>query len=437
MSRKLFPILVIAAWGMVALPVSNQANATTPLVKAVIQNLRNLVQLIPQNQPKRNARKADAMIPGDGLSTGRASLAELRFNDGSLARVGEQAVFRFLPKTRNFKLSNGTVLLLIPPGQGRTRINTPNAAAAIRGSGLFVRYDENSDTSLVGALTDSGIEVSNRDASQRLVLKPGQVIVVVKGRFQGLYNFDLRTFYETSDLVRGLDLTREKSEPSADPAIAKVQEETAAAAAAQSPITGQGVVENPPFVQLTAAPNPPSNTSINTNNPTNNPVNSVVDTQETVSDSTKQSGNNRGQDNTDTNNSNVTPPIIIQTPAPPATTPTTPIQTESPTPPVTTPPVTPTKPESPTPPVTTPPVTPTKPESPTPPVTTPPVTPTKPESPTPPVTTPPVTPIPQTPPTPPVDTTPVTPIPPTPPTPPIDTKPEIPLPTPTPPIPST
>lgn len=142
MFRKLLPFLVAGCWGTAVLPLPEQATAATPLTRAVIQNLHNVVQIIPYKQPKRRARKSDAIIPGDGLSTGRASLAELRFNDGSLARVGEQAIFRFLPKTRNFRLTNGTVLLLIPPGQGRTRVNTPNAAAAIRGSALFIRYDE-------------------------------------------------------------------------------------------------------------------------------------------------------------------------------------------------------------------------------------------------------------------------------------------------------
>ncbi|YAF97153.1 MAG: FecR domain-containing protein [Nodularia sp. CChRGM 3473] len=246
----------------------NRANAITPLTRAEIQNLRNLVQLIPRSQKRRPARKADPMIPGDGLSTGRASLADLRFNDGSLARIGEQAVFRFLPRTRNFRLSNGTVLLLIPPGRGQTRIQTPNAAAAIRGSALFVRYDQETDTTIVGALTNSGIEVSNQEASQNQVLEAGQLIVVVKGEFQGLYDFDLRNFYETSDLVRGLNLTKSNLLSTPDPAIASIQAEIAAALAAQSPITGEGVLENPAFLQLSAnSSNAPSPDNITGNSP--------------------------------------------------------------------------------------------------------------------------------------------------------------------------
>ncbi|MUG96266.1 iron dicitrate transport regulator FecR [Scytonema sp. UIC 10036] len=253
MFRKLLILLVMSLWGSVVLPLPQKASAVTPLTLAVIQELKNLVQLVPHNKPQRQARKLDSMIPGDGLSTGRASLAELRFNDGSMARIGQQAVFQFLPKTRNLRLSNGTILLLIRPGQGKTQINTPNAAAAIRGSALFVRYDPQTDTTIVGALTNSGIQVQNKNASQNQNLAAGQLIVVVKDRFQGLYDFDLRTFYETSNLVRGLDLTLKSGVPSLDPAIASVQAETAAAVATQQPLIGQGVIENLPVLTTTTS----------------------------------------------------------------------------------------------------------------------------------------------------------------------------------------
>ncbi|NJM19271.1 MAG: FecR domain-containing protein [Richelia sp. SM1_7_0] len=250
MFRKLFPLVVVSLWGVVVLSPSQPASASTPLTQAVVKSLRNWVQLMPQSRPKRRAQIKDAMTPGDGLSTGKASLADLRFNDGSLARIGERAVFRFVPRSRTFTLSNGTVLLLIPPGRGETKVRTRSAAATIRGSALFVRYDEQTDTTVVGSLTDSGIEVFNQDESRSRVLKAGQLIVLVKGEIQGLYNFDLRSFYDTSDLVRGLDLTKPNNTPSSDPAMASVQAETSEALSKQVPITGENVVENPSFIQL-------------------------------------------------------------------------------------------------------------------------------------------------------------------------------------------
>ncbi|MGJ5628698.1 FecR domain-containing protein, partial [Nostoc sp. CALU 1950] len=282
MFYKSFPLLVISLWAVIVLPLPNRVSAITPLTRAEIQNLRNIVQLIPKDKlKKRPARKLDAMTPGDGLSTGRASLADLRFNDGSLARVGEQALFQFLPKTRDFKLSNGTVLLLIPPGQGQTRIQTPNAAAAIRGSALFVRYDQQTDTTIVGALTNSGIEVSNKEASETQVLEAGQMVIIVKGKFDRLYDFDLRNFYETSQLVRELDLNRQNPVPTPDPAITSVQAETVEALEAQPPIKGEGVFE------MKLAPTPDTSTETKPNASTETKPNASTETKPDTSTETK------------------------------------------------------------------------------------------------------------------------------------------------------
>ncbi|WP_373529720.1 FecR domain-containing protein [Nostoc sp.] len=376
MFYKSFPLLVISLWGVIVLPLPNRVIAITPLTRAEIQNLHNRVQLIPRDNTKsRPARKSDAMTPGDGLSTGRASLADLRFNDGSLARVGEQALFQFLPKTREFKLLNGTVLLLIPPGQGQTRIRTPNAAAAIRGSALFVRYDQQTDTTIVGALTNSGIEVSNKEASETQVLEAGQMVIIVKGKFQNLYDFDLRNFYETSEMVRELDLDRQSPEPTPEPAITSVQAETAAALEAQQPIEGEGVIENPSFVQLTPSPSssPSNNTETPPVTPTQTPPVTPTPTTPVTSTPTTPVTPPVTSTETPTQTPPVTPPVIppvtppvIPPVTPPETTPVTPPETPPVTPPVI-PPVTPPETTPVTPPETTPvtppettPVTPTE-----------------------------------------------------------------------------
>jgi len=271
MSRKSLPLIAIVLWGFIALPVlSDSASAETPLTRAFIQNIRNLVQLLPKNLPVRKARTSDAIVPGDGLATGRSSLADLRFNDGTFTRIGERTVFRFLPKTRNFTLSNGTALLLIPPGRGVTQIQTPNAAASIRGSGLFVRYDEQTDTTIIGALTNSHIQVTNQNATEKQELKAGQLIILVKDKIQGIYDFDLETFYNTSELVQELNLNGKTARFKPDPELDLVRAETIAALAKQSPIIGTDVIVNPPFVQMSVSF--PLNTNLNST-----PINSALE----------------------------------------------------------------------------------------------------------------------------------------------------------------
>jgi hypothetical protein len=407
MFRKCFLLIIISVWGVIVFPLPKQADATTPLSVAVIQNLRNLVQLMPHNKFKRQARKSDSMSPGDKLSTGRSALADLRFNDGSLARIGEQAVFQFLPQKRNFNLNHGTVLLLIPPGRGQTRIRTPNAAAAIRGSALFVRYDQETDTTVVGALTNSGIQVSNKDASQKRELQAGQLIVLVKGELKGLYDFDLRTFYETSSLVRDLNLTLRNGIPNSDPAIASVQAETAAAVAAQSPVSGQDVVENPSFVKPTPSRNLPTNNTTRDNSP----VDTILETRDVVpnavSSSTSKPRTPTGSVTPPTDESTtITLPIVTPPPTNPVTVtqPTTTVPVVPPstipastqptvTAPVVTPPAVPVTQPTVTAPVVTPPSVPVTQPTVTAPVVTPPSVPVIQPTVTAPVVTPPSVPV--------------------------------------------
>ena len=196
------PVLsIVLAWGAIA-PTAVQAE--TALKKATITTLRNRVRLKGKGSPLRSAQPSDILKPGDRLTTGRSSLAEFRFNDGTLARMGELALFRFVPRQRNFFLNQGTVLLLIPPGKGISRVRTPNIQAGIRGSALFVRHDPDTNTTIVGALTNSGIEVSDRGTNQIQELKAGQMVVAVDGQIESLYDFDLATFYETSVLGEGI-----------------------------------------------------------------------------------------------------------------------------------------------------------------------------------------------------------------------------------------
>jgi hypothetical protein len=141
-----------------ALICTQKAQAETALTQAVIEDMRNLVQLLPQNSSVRRARVKDIMIPGDRISTGRASLVDLRFNDGTRARIGEQTVFRFLPQTRTLRLSNGTLLLLVPPNSGITTIQTPDTVCKYQGGAIFVRHDHDYGTIVSGLTSEASCE---------------------------------------------------------------------------------------------------------------------------------------------------------------------------------------------------------------------------------------------------------------------------------------
>lgn len=215
---------------------------------ARVDFLRNRVQLLPATDQARRARISDILQIGDSLRTMRRSRAELRFNDDSLARIGERATFQFTPNTRNFQLANGTVLLLIPPGKGRSTIQTPNAVTGIQGSALFVRYIPETDTTIVGALTDNPdgpMVLFNRDGTEQQALRANEIGVIEGNQITELYRFDSQLFWESSGLAEGLNIS-EGSTDSNDP-LAGVHQEIREAIAKRDPLPsdGAGVIENP------------------------------------------------------------------------------------------------------------------------------------------------------------------------------------------------
>lgn len=245
--------------------IPSTALAQTSLTWAKVERLRNRVHLIPSNRGARLARVTDVMSVGDALRTASSARAELRFNDGSLARVGEQATFRFSPNTRNFQLSNGTVLLLIPPGRGRTTIQTPNAVTGIQGSALFVRVrclaeltaegHCSSPVTLVGALTNNpaGAMVAyNENGSQQQPIYAGEMVVIEGETITQRHEFDLRTFYQTSGLVEGLELDSSTPPESLSNDLQGVWQEIQDALELQGDFDDSGeegeIVENPEFI---------------------------------------------------------------------------------------------------------------------------------------------------------------------------------------------
>jgi len=219
-----------------------------PLRWAEIIFLRNRAQLLREDEDVRRANVADRLNVGDALRTLRRSRAELRFNDDSLARIGERATFQFTPNTRNFQLTNGTVLLLIPPSRGRTTIQTPNAVTGIQGSALFVRYIPETNTTIVGALTDNPngpMVLFNEDGTEQQALRANEVGVIEGDRITELYRLDSELFWQSSPLAEGFDYSQDS--PTGTDSLDAVRQEIREAISKQEPLleNDESIIENP------------------------------------------------------------------------------------------------------------------------------------------------------------------------------------------------
>jgi hypothetical protein len=233
--------------------LANPGRASVPLTRADLETILNRVELVQRGRV-RPARTTDFMSVGDSLRTAAASRAELRFNDGSLARVGERATFQFVPNTRNFRLTDGTLLLLIPPNRGRSVIETPSAVTGIQGSAVVVRHVQESNLTVVMALTNNpdgpmtmtindcaeGGAVNNNNCATEYSLYAGQMALVQNARVQVL-DFDLHTFYNTSPLVDGLELDNPHPKTPLGGGLEEVRGETLAALNQHSPFNDANV----------------------------------------------------------------------------------------------------------------------------------------------------------------------------------------------------
>ena len=232
------------------------------LTRAEVYKLRNQVELLPLNQSARAAKLSDVLVPQDALRTAAASVAELLFNEGSIARVDASSVFRFREGLRRFQLSSqfaplvaplatksldrllaqaqlrretifvldsGTALLMSPPNGSGTQVETPQSNVTIiapkaasgdltpggitesglllppeRSSAVMVVHNPSSNSTRVFALTDGDIRVFNRAGTSSTALIGGQTVAVSNGTLGAVSEFDLRAFYRTVPLAAGL-----------------------------------------------------------------------------------------------------------------------------------------------------------------------------------------------------------------------------------------
>jgi len=208
----------------------------TALTRAEVYQLQNTVELLLRNQSPRPAQLQDIMAPRDAVRTGSRSRAELLFNEGSLAWLGSNSTFRFLPGLRRYQLPDGSLrseaviqlrsgvlAMAIPPAAAGgdnvdTTIETPEGAIQIisdaerLGGGsdglpdnsiaLFVTSDPTNGQVQLIALTNIGFQFSGM--STPILLQGGQTVTILDGQLGPIQNFDLRRFYQTSQLAAGL-----------------------------------------------------------------------------------------------------------------------------------------------------------------------------------------------------------------------------------------
>ncbi|MEQ1860101.1 MAG: FecR family protein [Chthoniobacteraceae bacterium] len=111
------------------------AQAVVPFTKATVSRTQNTVTFGETvGTARRPAQSGDVIRAASYLLTETDARAELKYEDGSIVRIGQNTVFTFEADTRTLSLEKGSLIFHIPKGQGGGTVRTASITAAITGT---------------------------------------------------------------------------------------------------------------------------------------------------------------------------------------------------------------------------------------------------------------------------------------------------------------
>ena len=142
----------------------------------------NKVLIAPPNQTPKPAAEGDVLSGKASLETGKASRAELTFNDQTIARIGANSVFSFSRGTRELELNQGVIFMQVPKNAGGATIQTASVTAAITGTTIAIEYSPKTDKS------PGAVKILVLEGTLRVFLKsrPGESILLTAGQMISL-----------------------------------------------------------------------------------------------------------------------------------------------------------------------------------------------------------------------------------------------------------
>ena len=155
------PFITSCAAGVLIATAS--LRSAEPLASATVTRVENKVsygKVVNDKSEMRPATANDVVKASDFLLSESESRAELKYDDGTIVRIGQNTIFSFEAKTRTMDLKKGTFVFYMPHGKGGGTIKTPSFTAAI--TGTVAKVSTNIIAVIVGEITllPSGKKVS-------------------------------------------------------------------------------------------------------------------------------------------------------------------------------------------------------------------------------------------------------------------------------------
>ena len=160
------------------------------------------VQLLASAAAPRAASVNENVRSGTAVRTGSDSRAELAFTDRTLARLGANSLLSF--GEGEFDLANGSILVYLPKGSGRAKINTAVVTAAGASFTAMTEYRPKSWIKFIILEGRGSISLNHRPGETR-TLRAGQMIMVRPGatKLPEPQDVDLSKLIKNSLLITG------------------------------------------------------------------------------------------------------------------------------------------------------------------------------------------------------------------------------------------
>ncbi|MEQ1862029.1 MAG: FecR domain-containing protein [Chthoniobacteraceae bacterium] len=111
------------------------AEKGVPYSQATVTRLQNKVSYGRAAEgAHRPAQSGDVVKAQSYLLTETDARAELKYDDGSIVRIGQNTVFTFEASTRTLTLAHGSLIFYIPKGVGGGTLRTASMTASITGT---------------------------------------------------------------------------------------------------------------------------------------------------------------------------------------------------------------------------------------------------------------------------------------------------------------
>ena len=173
-----------------------------PFKKGKFDEVVNEVAVFsPAGEKRREAQKNGPFTENELVKTARKSRSEIVMDDGTIIRIGANAVFTFGKDARSLNLERGSVLFHTPAGKGGGTIVTNSATASVTGTTISVSINRLGEYECAVVEGSCSVGVPGHTP---VTLNAGDIIrIAASGAVLSTGKFDLADFVKNSPLIAG------------------------------------------------------------------------------------------------------------------------------------------------------------------------------------------------------------------------------------------